>query len=207
MNKLILLIGICLVFSFQINAQPNSSDVFDVNEITWYGLDFSNVRLIGAIGFKDPEKIKSYYFNAWNSLVIYENKKYKLNKFFHKDTVKQYLNVVSERNTLPKLDDLVIETAYAFDAEKVKQIISEYDSGDNEGIGLVFIVESLDKYNENASIWVTFFDIQTKQVLLTEKIDGKAGGYGFRNFWAGAYFKVMKSAYKSMLEEYERSNK
>jgi len=54
---------------------------------------------------------------------------------------------------------------------------------------------------------VTFFDIQTKQVLLTEKIDGKAGGYGFRNFWEGAYFKVMKSAYKWMREEYERSNK
>ncbi len=117
-----------MALSFQINAQRNTSDIFEVNEITWYGLDFSNVRLIGAIGFKNPEKIKSYYFDAWNSLIIDESKKYKLDKFFHKESVKHYLNIVTDRNNLPNLDELVIETEYSFDAEKVMQIISEYDS-------------------------------------------------------------------------------
>jgi len=195
-----------MALSFQINAQHNTSDIFKVNEITWYGLDFSNVRLIGAIGFKNPEKIKSYYFDAWNSLIIYETNKYKLDKFFHKESVEHYLNIVTDRNTLPNLDELIIETEYSFGAEVVIQIISEYDSGDKEGIGLVFILESLNKYRENAFVWVTFFDIQTKQVLLTEKLVGKAGGYGFRNFWAGAYYKVMKSAYKSIYMEYKISN-
>jgi hypothetical protein len=205
MNKFLLLIVFCLALSFQINAQLNTSDIFEVNEITWYGLDFSNVRLIGAIGFKDPEKIKSYYFDAWNSLIIYEPNKYKLDKFFHKDSVKQYLGIVTDRNTLPNLDKLVTETEYSFGAEKVMQIISEYDSGEKEGVGLVFIVESLNKYEEKAIIWVTFFNIETKQVLLTEKLDGKAEGYGFRNFWAGAYHRVMKSAYKSIQTEYKIS--
>lgn len=203
MNKILWLMVFYLVFSFQINAQYTTPDVFKVKEITWYGLDFSNVRLIGAIGFKDPEKIKSYYFDAWNSLIIYEPNKYKLDKFFHKDSVINYLGIATTRNTLPDLDELVIETEYSFGSEKVKQIISEYDSGEKEGIGLVFIVESLNKYEEKANIWVTFFDIETKQVLLTERLAGKAGGYGFRNFWAGAYFKVMKSAYKSIQTEYK----
>jgi hypothetical protein len=175
-----------MALSFQINAQHNTSDIFKGNEITWYGLDFSNVRLIGAIGFKNPEKIKSYYFDAWNSLIIYETNKYKLDKFFHKESVENYLNIVTDRNTLPNLDELVIETEYSFGAEEVMRMISEYDSGEKEGIGLVFILESLNKYKERAIIWVTFFDIQTKQVLLTERLEGKAGGYGFRNFWAGA---------------------
>ena len=195
-----------MALSFQINAQHNTSDIFKVNEITWYGLDFSNVRLIGAIGFKNPEKIKSYYFDAWNSLIIYETNKYKLDKFFHKESVENYLNIVTDRNTLPNLDELIIETEYSFGAEEVMQMISEYDSGEEEGIGLVFILESLNKYKERAIIWVTFFDIQTKQVLLTERLEGKAGGYGFRNFWAGAYYKVMKSAYKSIYIEYKISN-
>ncbi len=203
MKKHLLLAIFYITFSFQINAQYNTSDIFEVNEITWYGLDFSNVRLIGAIGFKNPEKIKSYYFDAWNSLIINESKKYKLDKFFHKESVEHYLNIVTDRNELPNLDELVIETEYSFGAEKVKQIISEYDSGDQEGIGLVFILESLNKYREKAFIWVTYFDIQTKQVILTERLEGKAGGYGFRNYWAGAYYKVMKSAYKSMSESRE----
>lgn len=195
-----------MALSFQINAQHNTSDIFKVNEITWYGLDFSNVRLIGAIGFKNPEKIKSYYFDAWNSLIIYETNKYKLDKFFHKESVENYLNIVTDRNTLPNLDELVIETEYSFGAEEVMRMISEYDSGEKEGIGLVFILESLNKYKERAIIWVTFFDIQTKQVLVTERLEGKAGGYGFRNFWAGAYYKVMKSVYKSIYIEYKKSS-
>ena len=198
MKKFLLIIGFYIAISFQINAQHNTSEIFEGNEITWYGLDFSNVRLIGAIGFKNPKKIKSYYFDAWNSLIIKENKKYKLDKFFHKESVKQNLGIVKDRNDLPNLDELVIETEYAFNAEKVVQIISEYDSGDKEGLGLVFILESLNKYKEKAFIWVTFFDIQTKRVILTERLDGKAGGYGFRNYWAGAYHKVMKSAYNTI---------
>jgi len=197
MKKLLMLVGFYLALSYQINAQSNASEIREVNEITWYGLDFSNVRLIGAIGFKNPEKIKSYYFDAWNSLIIHESKKYKLDKFFHKESVKHYLGIVSDRNNLPNLDELVIETDYSFDAEKVRQIISAYDSGDKEGIGLAFIVESLNKHSEKAYIWVTFFDIRSKRVLMTERLDGKAGGYGFRNYWAEAYYKVMKSAYKS----------
>ncbi len=206
MKKFLLLVVLHMTLSFQINAQYNTSDIFEVNEITWYGLDFSNVRLVGTIGFKNPEQIKNYYFNTWNSLILSEPNKYKLGKFFQKESVEPYLDIVKERNKLPNSDEFVIEKEYSFDAEKVMQIISEYDSGDKEGIGLVFIIESLNKYKEEAFIWVTFFDIQTKRVLLTEKFDGKAGGYGFRNYWAKAYYNVMKSAYKSIHTVWELSN-
>jgi len=206
MKKILLLVGFYLALSFQINAQRNTSEIFEVNEITWYGLDFSNVRLIGTIGFKNPEKIKSYYFEVWNSLILDESKKYKLDKFFKKESVKHYLDIVTDRNNLPNVDELVTETEYSFSDKKVEQIISDYDSGDKEGIGLVFIIESLNKYSEKAFIWVTFFDIHSKRVLLTERLDGKAGGYGFRNYWAGAFYKVMKSAYKSIKTNQEISN-
>ena len=198
MKTLLLLIGIYLAIPFQNNALPDTQDTAIVNEITWYGLDFSNVRLIGAIGFNEPEKIKSYYFGTWNSLILDEYDKYNLKKFFYVGSVKNDLSVVMDRNKLPDAGKLVIENDYSFDVEKVMQIISEYDSGDKKGIGLVFIVESLNKYKEKASVWVTFFDIQTKKVLLAKRIEGKAGGFGFRNYWAGAYYNVMKTAYKSI---------
>ena len=206
MKKILMLATVYMALIFQINAENNTSEVFKVEEITWYGLDFSSVRLIGAIGFKDKEKIKDYYFDAWNSLIIDEPKKYRLDKFFRKEAVEYYLDIATERNELPNINDMVIEDEYSFDDEKVMQIISEYDTKDNEGIGLAFIIESLDKYQEKAFIWVTFFDIKTKQVIRTEKFYGKAGGYGFRNYWAGAYHNVMKSASKSIKKENETIN-
>ncbi len=45
-------------------------------------------------------------------------------------------------------------------------------------------------------MWVTFFDIASKTVLLTEKMSGKAGGAGFRNYWARAYYNVMDKIQK-----------
>lgn len=206
MKKFILFVEFYGILSFQINAQYKTSDVFEVNEITWYGLDFSNVRLIGAIGFKNPEKIKNYYFDVWNSLILAEAGKYNLAKFFQKESINNYLDIVKERNTLPDSDELVIEIEHSFGAEKVRQIISEYDSGNKDGIGLVFIVESLNKHEEKAFTWVTFFDIQSEQVLLTQRFDGKARGFGFRNYWAGAYHKIMKSAYKLMRISWDLSN-
>jgi len=207
MKKLLLLAVFYLVLSFPIKAQYSTSDIFEVTKITWFGLDFSNVKLIGTIGFKNPESIQSYYFNTWNSLILTESDKYNLARFFHKDLVRHDLSVVTERNTIPEPDKLVIETDYSFDVEKVKQIIAEYDSGEKDGIGLVFIIESLNKYKEKASIWVTFFDIKTKEVLLAEYMDGKSGGFGFRNYWAKSYYNVMKSAYKSVRKSWGKANK
>ncbi len=206
--KMFLLSAIfCLSLSFQINAQYSTSDIFEVNEITWFGLDFSNVKLIGSIGFTNPESIRNHYFDTWNSLILSESKKYNLTKYFHKESVEPFLSIVTDRNTLPNPEELVIETEYSFDIERVKQIIAEYDSGDKEGIGLVFIMESLNKYEKEANIWVTFFDIKTKKVLLTEYLNGKARGFGFRNYWARTYYSVMKSAYKSARKSWENENK
>lgn len=42
--------------------------------------------------------------------------------------------------------------------------------------GCVFIVEKLDKPNRRAIYWITFFDIETKRVLLTEPIIGRPAG-------------------------------
>ncbi len=197
MKKLLLFSVIFLSFTHVGNAQYTTADISKIDKITWYGLDFSNVKLIGSIGFTNPESIQSHYFDTWNGLILSEPDKYNLTKYFHKDLVEHYLSVVTVRNTLPIPEELVIETEYSFGTEKVKQIIAEYDSGEREGIGLVFIIEKLNKYKEEANIWVTFFDIKTKEVLLTEYLEGKAGGFGFRNYWAKTYYNVMKSAYKS----------
>ena len=48
------------------------------------GLDFSQAKLVGVDGFKDPAKIQDYYLKAWNGLFISEMDKYDVKRAFMK---------------------------------------------------------------------------------------------------------------------------
>lgn len=81
-------------------------------------------------------------------------------------------------------------------ADSVSRFIAGYNFGRNKGIGLIFFVEGMDKPKREASVWVTLVDMSTKKVLMTERMTGKAGGAGFRNFWAGAFSNILRSMEK-----------
>ncbi len=126
---------------------------------------------------------------------------------FDKDEVPFDLSVVDKRNKLPEIDKLVIDfESYALDKSTIEEIIKEYDTKEKQGIGIVFIMESFNKPKRIGKMWVTFFDIASKTVLLTEKMSGKASGSGFRNYWARTYYNVMvkikKTEYLKWKKEY-----
>lgn len=176
------------------SGQYSRPDIFKVYEITWYGCDFSLIRLIGREGFIDPVAIKEIYFNEINNLVRYEPKKYDLKKTFSKQYVEIDLALVRERAKLVDVDQMVLETGevYKFDEATVQAVISEYDLAGKEGIGVVFIMESFNKAQDMGYMWVAFFDVVNGNVLLTEKMSGKAGGFGWRNYWAKTVYNVLK---------------
>lgn len=83
--------------------------------------------------------------------------------------------------------------SFLMDKKTVSKVISKLGHGEKtEGIGVTFVVESFNKSTDEASIYVTVFDIKTKNVLILERIIGKPMGIGLRNFWAGAVKHVIK---------------
>lgn len=205
MKKLFTLFVMAMLFLPALRAQ-DAGMVFNANECTWLGLDFSKSRMIGSDGFTDSYAIKNRFFDSWNQLFLSEPEKYDIGKTFRKDQVTDYLDVVRERNETPNIDDLVIDHEYTLTEEDVRSIVSEYDLGEVSGLGIVFIVEAFDKNAEEGRFWVTFIDNTTKEVLLTKKMEGKAGGFGLRNYWAKSYYNVLKEidkkAYKEWRSEY-----
>jgi len=186
-----------LLASLSLSAQKTRSDVFSSTEIVWYGLDFSKIKLIGAEGFTDPNEIKNRFFPSWNQLFLFEPDKYDLKKTFKKTSVVNELSIVEERNKLPKAEELVVTTPYSIDEATVEEVVKQYSGGtQKEGIGLVFVMEKFDKTTESGTMYVTFFDIATKKVLITKKLGGKAGGFGLRNYWAATYYDVLKQCAK-----------
>ncbi len=206
--KKTILIGMVFLLCMPCVARSQAFlEVFTSKSFTWYGLDFSNAKMIGPHGFNQPDRVVNQYFSAWNDLFIIEEKKYDLKKTFNKDFVYTDLKTVTERNSLVDHNELVISANenYKLDNEQVKMIIKEYGTDNGQrGVGLVFVVESFNKHNETGTMWVTFFDMESKGVLLTKKMEGKAGGFGFRNHWARSIHNVLNDMQKEF-RKWERA--
>ena len=198
-----------LALLFVIVALPvfGQNAAFSSSEVTWYGIDFSKAILIGP-GFSNPVAIRDQFFKSWNELIIKEYKKYDLGKFFRKRNVIFNLDPVLSRNLavdVNKLTALNSSEALMKDSD-VKKIIGEYDFKDKEGVGVLMIVESLNNIDKAGYYYIVFFDIKTKEILLSKKISGKAKGAGFRNYWAGSFFEAFKSCEDNMSKWQKEDN-
>jgi hypothetical protein len=165
--------------------------------VVWFGLDFSRATLIGKQGFTNPEEIKNKYFDGWNGVIISESSKFNLKRFFGTMGVTNDIASVTKLNAQVDPANLVInpgERDVGIDSETLAEMVKLYET-DKEGIGLVFVVESLNKQERDgfATVHVVFFDIATRNILETKKVTGRAGGIGLRSYWANSMHRVMES--------------
>jgi hypothetical protein len=198
MKKTLSFLFLYLVSAIQLFSQSRD-EVYNKTEMVWYGLDFTKAKMIGSEGFENPLEVKNKYFGGWNYLVLNEPEKFDLKKAFGKQEITKDLTVVEKKNAAVNATDLVINKDYSFEKSEVSKIIKSYKTDQKKGLGLVFIVESFNKFQEKGTVYVTFFDIATKKVLLTEKVSGKAFGFGIRNHWGGAINNIIKQSEKDFL--------
>lgn len=202
----------CLIFALFIISNGLSAqtieDVFTTSKISmdFVGLDFSNVKLIGSEGFSDPAKIQNYYFNTWNGLMVSEEEKYSIKKAFMKNEVDYHLGVVEALNAEVDYIDLVQNSAPEdFSKEKLQKIINQYDTKNLENkLAISFVVHSLNKFQERAYVHVVIFDTKSKKILFNKRMSGEARGFGFRNYWMGAIYDIIKDISKSKFRKWKK---
>lgn len=198
MKKLlfILIIGTLVVSSS--NAQ-SSADVANSTKWTWFGIDYTNCYFIMSYDFPSVSDLESK-ITAWNNLVLTEREKF-LVKPFKGKTLDFSVEMVQELN-----DGIDVKSKISNDemlsshmeSSQIQEIVKNYSvPEDLSGVGLVFIAESYSKPNEQGAYYVTFFDIASKKVLSTERMLGKAKGFGLRNFWANSYYVILKELGKT----------
>ena len=194
-----------VLFNVNVIFAQTKPDIFNGStEITWLGIDFTQAKFIGsAFQFKDAGEItngefRDKYVPSWNQLFINEQKKYDVAKTVKRSEVKYAMDVTEKANNSIKgnffSDDP--NDYKKLDEQKVANIIKNYDFQGKSGIGMLFVIDGMSKSKEEASGWVTFVDMKSKKVLLTEYKTGKAGGFGFRNYWAKSFQNILKAAEK-----------
>jgi len=214
MKNLFLMLIFVSVCSFM-TAQNTANDLFNTDEIVWFGLDFSKAKFIGhfdqAAGAAPATSgdIKHNYVAAWNNLIPSEPKRYDIGKTFRKSIVSFDLGPVTVSNRTMDEGTMMSYNDYSFEnaAAVVENIVSGYSNiSKKEGIGVVFIIEYFNRTNQQTSAYVTFFDIASKDILFTERMTGKPRGIGLRNYWAGSIHNILtqidKNAYRSWQRAY-----
>ena len=202
-------IALLILISSTAFAQTKS-DVFKEDvPVTWLGLDFTSTKLIGDREKFGSESDLRHLLDAWNDLIVKEPDKYDIAKAIDRKKVENVIEVTKEHNAELDVMSMFSDDVKDYIHVKVSDvggIVSGYDFKGKSGIGLMFVVESFNKLNEEGSIWVTFVNMESKEVLFTERLVNKPGGFGMRNFWAGCVYGVITKMQKKEFEMWRKKH-
>ena len=198
MKKVILLLAVLFATILTAQAQ-NASDLFSKSDtkIYWLGIDFSHVKLIGDFtqfaeaGSVGAITIRDKYFTGWNDLILNESKKYDIVGMFRKPGINFNTNGISLINATAETESMEAETEPNYKKEDIQGFIKNYNFNVKEGIGLLFVAESLNKRSESGKYHFVAIHLATNEILIHDVLIGKAGGIGLRNYWARSYYEVI----------------
>ena len=188
--------------------------VFSANSLVFFGVDYSHVKLIGDHGNVSGSSmsldfIRDTYFNSINEVVMNEQKKFNFEKATGGKKVSyDFTSVLAANKSADTKDMKAITATKPLDLNIVAEMVKGYSSSAAKGsVGMVLIADQMNKFEEAAYFYVTFFDTDSKKLFFTAYVKGKAGGFGYRNYWAGAIASVVKDMTKSDWEYWKKSAK
>ena len=119
------------------------------------------------------------------------------------------INAVTSNNN--KIDSKIIMSSSKSDFKRLKETdiancVEALPLEGKEGIGLVFIMEGMKKFDGKGygSVWITLINMKTKEVLMTERIEREADGFGFRNYWVSVIRRTIGEIDWSKYKEWKR---
>jgi hypothetical protein len=205
--KLNLLFLFLFAAALSVHAQRRS-DIFNKDvEITWLGLDLSKAKLIGDRERYGSESDMRRLAESWNNIFLKEPDKFNVARALHRASVKNAIEITNDHNQQLDILSLYSDNKDDFSLMKlsdVEEVVAGYEFSGLSGIGLMFIIDSFSKLNGKASVYVTFINLETKEVLLAEKMVSSPGGAGLRNYWANACAGILE---KIKGKDYERWRK
>ena len=170
--------------------------------LLYLGIDYTLARVINdktttAIDIRDR------YFPGINELIIKEPEKYDFARAFRKKTMPNDLSLVTKRNATIHPDSILSNRLADFrrlKKEDIDKLVEGFDFENKKGLGLLIVVEGMNKTETAASLWMTIVDMGTNKVLMTDRIEAMALGMSFRNYWASPFYHTVEFIKKRKYE-------
>lgn len=215
MKKISLLFSNIFIASFLLISQEASSQVLKefLNStevpLTYLGIDFTQVKVLNEPVISAKE-IKDSQFVRINNVIVNpkEAKKWDMGKVFDKSKVSNDISLVTEKNA--KVDESKITGTGSDDIRlkkaDVENVVKGYKISGKQGVGVMFIMETMNKGTETGAMYVALIDMSNGKLLLTERMTAKPSGFGFRNYWVKTVFVVLEEIRKSKMKEWKAAN-
>ncbi len=182
-----------------------SAPVFTASGFTFFGVDYSRVRLIGDHGHgagtnMDPAQIRDKYFNAINELVFNEKKKYDFEKATGGKKIAYDFSSVAKINLTADTAKMRNFSEHVpLKASEIRAMVKKYslNTSAKNNIGMVLIADKMDRVETEAYYYVVFFNVADRDVIFYSYVKGKPRGMGYRNYWAGAIYSIVRDMTRS----------
>lgn len=200
---------VLLLGNFKTLSAQSLKDFFgnSATSLTYLGIDFTKAKLINYPN-PNPIDIKERIYNSINDVVVNEPKKYDIAGAFQKSNVTTDLTAVREKNAKINAEEIVSTNTADYSRLKeadIAAVVKALNISGKTGIGLLFVMEGMRKDDKkgDASMWAVLVDMSSKKVLLTERIESKATGFGFRNYWASTIKESLDEIEKKKYKEWK----
>jgi hypothetical protein len=205
MNTKTLIIVLCMAGSLATpTAAQSLNGIFDKSvPMTWLGLDFTGALFIGDRDKYGSSSDVKFLIKSWDDLIERERDKYDVSKPFDKPHVENKIDITRNHNEELDVTEMLTNnpsTYFHLREEDIATIVKSYDFAGLRGIGLMFNVESFNKFGQQAAVWVTLIDLESKEIMFTERMQEAPGGSGLRNYWAGSIVAILKKIEKKQFE-------
>ncbi len=186
-----------IVLSFNLKAQTIQDVLADKSiPVTFYGVDFTKALLIGD-SKANPDDIVNRQYTGINDLMIKESDKYNVAAAFNRVEVPAVLETVKKRNESIKPDKILSSNTTDYNRlteNDAAAVLKSFKTDGSAGVGVLFVVDAMNKAQEKMSAWVLVFDNKTKKIILNERHEGKVGmSFSFRNYWAAGLKNIILS--------------
>src|SRR6266702_5260384 len=147
--------------------ESSSSDA-----LVWCGLDYSSVKMIGTLDFRQPDQIFPGMLLAWNGLFMNEMlpQLEKMAKSVRTDLKAVEANNAKATATQIQREDGTRDEMVApthITQVDIANIVRAYELKNDKGLGLVFIMDRLVKAQETVCLYVVFFYIASRKVVFS----------------------------------------
>ena len=209
LSRIALLSHVCSAIGLSCSAQ-SKSDVFNTDiPVTWLGLDFTANKFIGDRERFGSESDARHLIDSWNDLMLKEADKYDVARAIGRRSVENRVEVTDDNNA--QLDVMLMFSDEERDylhlkVSDIEGIVAGYDLKGLSGLGLMFNVESFNKINQEGSIWITFINLSTHEVIFSERLTAPPGGAGMRNYWAGCIREILIKIQKKEFEMWRKKH-
>lgn len=195
--------NVLLLLMAAITIAANAQEVGKVwshPNMTWFGADFTMAKVLGLED--SPHKIRDEYFKLWNDVTIEMD----MAKMFEKKAVYKDNMAITKQNLARETETLNKPAEADLTEDAIVARVKEMPTGTKkDGLGLVFIVQSVDKAAAQAVVYVTFFDIATRKVLWMKKMTGKTSGKDPKTLGGSAikdiFSQIEKKEFKAWRKE------